>query len=154
MAMCNTTDIQNQLPEIYTYGISAANVDSYSWIPKAQNDIKRQLRNEWWAKYQSDRVKDISYLGTQEMDSDKLTESQFNKLCIYRVLGWYLFPSLSKWNPDGQEDKFQMKMKYYRNEYDAEWTAILRDGVEYDAADDSSISNVEKDPLRTLRLVR
>ena len=26
--------------------------------------------------------------GTQEMDSDKLTESQLNKLCIYRVLGW------------------------------------------------------------------
>ena len=47
-----------------------------------------------------------------------------------------------------------MKMKYYRNEYDAEWTAILRDGVEYDADDDSSITNVEKEPLHTLRLVR
>ena len=154
MAMCTTTDIQNQLPEIFTYGISAANVDSYSWIPKAENDIKRKIRADWWPAFQSDRVKDISYLGTQELDASKLTDSQFNKLCILRVLGWYMFPVLSKWNPDGQEDSFQQKMKYYREEFADEWQSILRDGIEYDSDSSGSISNVEKEPLHTLRLVR
>ena len=88
------------------------------------------------------------------MDSDKLTDSQYTQLCVFKVLGWYMFPVLSKWNPAGQEDKFQMKMKYYRNEYDAEWAAILRDGVEYDADDDDTITNVEKEPLHGLRLTR
>jgi hypothetical protein len=154
MAFCTVANISEILPEIYNYGISSANVTTYGWITKAENDIKRQLRNEWWLKYQSDRIKDISYLGTQEMDSDKLTDSQYTQLCVFRVLGWYMFPALSKWNPDGQEDKFQMKMKYYRDEYDAEWAAILRDGVEYDADDDDTITNVEKEPLHGLRLTR
>ena len=44
----------------------------------------------------SDRIKDISYLGTQEMDSDKLTDSQYTQLCVFRILGWYMFPALSK----------------------------------------------------------
>jgi hypothetical protein len=44
--------------------------------------------------------------------------------------------------------------KFYRERYEDEFTDILRDGIEYDADEDSSIADAEKVAIHQLRLVR
>ena len=43
---------------------------------------------------------------------------------------------------------------YYRTMYEDEFADILRDGVEYDANDDSTIADSEKVAVHQLRMVR
>ena len=88
------------------------------------------------------------------MDADRITESQFTRCAVYRVLSEYALPQLTKWNAEGDEDKFQVMMMHYRRKYDEEFNAILRDGVEYDYDDDGSVEESEKQPLHTRRIVR
>jgi len=45
-------------------------------------------------------------------------------------------------------------MKFYRDAYSEELERIVKDGVEYDADEDSSISTSEKTPLHFGRQVR
>ena len=84
----------------------------------------------------------------------KLTESQFTRCAVYRVLSEYALPQLTKWNADGEEDKFQVMMDHYDRKYNEEFDSILRDGVEYDFDGDSTVQSDEKQPFHTRRLVR
>jgi hypothetical protein len=45
-------------------------------------------------------------------------------------------------------------LDYYQKAYYAEFSEVLRDGVEYDDNNDSVISNSEKEPYERLRLIR
>jgi uncharacterized Rmd1/YagE family protein len=88
------------------------------------------------------------------MDATKLTDSQFTRCAVYRVLSEYALPQLTKWLPGGEEDKFQVMMTHYHKKYNEEFDSVLRDGVEYDADDSGSIETSEKEPFHTRRLVR
>ena len=59
-------------------------------------------------------------------------------------------------DPDTGEgkDSFQVQMDYYKNRYNEEFQAVLRDGVEYDEDGGGTISDSEKEPIHTLRLIR
>ena len=59
-------------------------------------------------------------------------------------------------DPDTGEgkDTFQVQIDFYRDRYDEEFNAILRDGVEYDEDSSGSVSDSEKEPIHHLRLVR
>ena len=59
-------------------------------------------------------------------------------------------------DPDTGEgkDSFQVQMDYYKNRYNEEFQAVLRDGVEYDEDSSGTIQASEKEPIHTLRLVR
>ena len=52
------------------------------------------------------------------------------------------------------KDKFQIQIDFYRDRYEEEFQAIMRDGVEYDEDGGGTVSDSEKEPLHQLRLVR
>ena len=143
MAMSQDSDLLVYQPEILGYGIDEFTLEH----AKATQDILRKLRDEWWSRAKRN-------YSTTDMDTTKLTETQFTRCAVYRVLSEYALPQLTKWNADGEEDKFQIMMNHYHKKYDEEFDLILRDGVEYDSDADSVIEVGEKLPVHTRRLVR
>lgn len=152
MAFATRSDLIVYQPDIGDMGLSTAQQDAY--VTQAIADVQRDIRNRWWSVYQANKVRDRSYIGSVEMENSKLTDSQWTRVTVYRTLGYYICPSLTKFNSEGNEDRFAMMGKFYRERYEDEFSDILRDGVEYDQDGDSSISNSEKEAVHQLRLVR
>jgi hypothetical protein len=148
------TDVQEYQPDIAEYGIT----DFDTQLQHAEDDVIRQIREEWWERYRHTvRYKDITKITTIEMNSALLVNSQWTRAVVYRALSDYILPMLTKWkDPQGGEgaDTFQVKMDYYRKKYSEEFQAILRDGVKYDENNDSTIQTSEEEPIHHLRLVR
>lgn len=148
MAFATISDIQEYEPDILDYGIQNFN----DALTKAQADVERYLRVHWWPSQQIGRF-DITIIGfNAEMDENKLTESQFTRAAVYCALGYYIYPRLSKFEPE--MDVFQMKMDYYKRMYAEEIDMVIRDGVEYDLDSDGTVTDAEKIPQYFLRLKR
>ena len=142
------SDIQQYEPDVLNFGIQ--NFDDA--LTKAQADVERYLRINWWPTQQIGRF-DITIVGTNvEMDADKLTASQMTRAAVYAALGYYIYPRLSKFEPT--LDIFQMKMDYYKKMYSEEIDLVVRDGVEYDIDSSGTITDAEKTPEYFLRLKR
>lgn len=152
MAFATRSDLIVYQPDIGDMGLSTAQQDAY--VTQAIADVQRDIRNRWWSVYQANKVRDRSYIGSVEMENSKLTDSQWTRATVYRTLGYYICPSLTKFNSEGSEDRFQQMGSFYRTAYEDEISDIFRDGVEYDQDGDSSISNSEKEAVHQLRLVR
>ena len=152
MAMSTDADLLDYQPEILNYGID----EFTDYHAKARDDILRRLRTEWWVRGKNYKVELGSVRTTLalEMDVSKLTESQFTKCAVFLVLCEYALPQLTKWNADGDEDKFQVMMSHYRERYESEFNKILEDGVEYDHDNDGTVEDIEKQPFHSRRLVR
>ena len=151
MAMSTDADLIKYQPDILTFGIDEF-TDEHA---KARDDILRKLRDEWWVRSRNVTNYDISSsLPSLEMDDSKLTESQFERCAVYRVLSEYALPQLTKWNNEGSEDRFQVMMMHYRKRYDEEFNSILRDGVLYDFDGDGTVEQTEKQPFHTRRIIR
>lgn len=148
------SDVQQYQPDIAEYGIASFDTQ----LQLAENDVIRQIRAEWWERYRHTvRYKDITKVTTLELDSTKLTNSQWTRSVVYKALADYILPMLTKWkDPQGGDgaDTFQVKMDFYRAKYAEEFQAVLRDGVEYDEDGDASVTASEKEPIHHLRLVR
>jgi hypothetical protein len=148
MAFATISDVKEFEPNIDDYGIQTFTEQ----LSKAQADVERYLRVHWWPSQQVGRF-DISIIGTNaEMDAGKLTESQLTRATVYCALGYYIFPLLSKFEPD--LDVFQMKMDYYKKMYAEEIQMVISDGVEYDIDSSGDITDAEKTPQYFLRLQR
>lgn len=149
-----SSDITSYQPDILEFGIT--NFDTQ--LQFAENDVLRQIREEWWERYRHTvRYKDITKVTTLEMDNSKLTDAQWKRSIIYKALAEYIYPILSKFkDPDGGDgkDTFQNKMDFYRQKYSEEFQAVLRDGVEYDEDSSGTIQASEKEPIHMLRLQR
>ena len=152
MAFATRSDLTVYQPDIGDMGLTTGEQDAY--VTQAIADVQRDIRNRWWSVYQANKVRDRSYIGSVEMENSKLTDSQWTRATVYITLGYYICPALTKFNSEGEEDRFQQMGSYYRTAYEDELSDILRDGVEYDQDGDSSISNSEKEAVHTLRLVR
>jgi len=151
MAMSTDADLIKYQPDILTFGIDEF-TDEHA---KARDDILRRLRDEWWVRSRNVTNYDISRsLPSLEMDDARLTESQFERCAVYRVLSEYALPQLTKWNNEGSEDRFQVMMMHYRKKYDEEFNSILRDGVLYDFDNDGTVEATEKQPFHTRRIIR
>jgi hypothetical protein len=137
MAFSTDSDLTALLPDILTLGISSF-TDEHA---RAQADIEREIRNKWWDK--------TGFSG--ELDPTLLTDSQWTRAAAYLVLWRYALPQLTNW-VDG--DRFQNMIDFYRARYAEEMDAIFRDGVEYDADNDSTVTNTEKQPRYSGRLFR
>jgi uncharacterized Rmd1/YagE family protein len=149
--MSTDADLIKYQPDILTFGIDEF-TDEHA---KARDDILRKLRDEWWVRSRNVTNYDISRsLPSLEMDDSKLTESQFERCAVYRVLSEYALPQLTKWNNEGSEDRFQVMMMHYRKRYDEEFNSILRDGVLYDFDGDGTVEQTEKQPFHTRRIIR
>jgi hypothetical protein len=152
MAFAARTDLITYQPDIGDMGLSTGQLDTY--VTQAIADVQRDIRNKWWSVYHSNQSRNRSYAGGIEIDLTLLTDSQWTRATVYRCLGYYVCPSLTKFNATGDEDRFQQMGIFYRERYEDEFADILRDGVEYDANDDSTISDAEKVAVHSLRLVR
>ena len=150
------TDIKNYVPDIEEYGLLDSNNDFDAPLQQAENDVIRQIREEWWERYRHTvRYKDITKITSLELVNSKLTDAQWKRCVVYKALAEYIMPQLTKWKtPEGDNDAFQVQIDFYRASYATEFQAILRDGVEYDEDGDSTVSNSEKEPIHHLRLVR
>lgn len=137
MAFSEDKDLQELVPDILQLGINTF-ADEHT---RAQSDIERDLRIQWWDR------KGIE----GEMNATYLTDSQFTRCAAYLVLWRYALPQLTNW-VDG--DRFQSMITFYKARYGEELEAILRDGVEYDADNDSTIKEKEKQAHHTGRLAR
>lgn len=148
MAFADISDLQEYEPDVLNYGIP--NFDDA--LSKAQADVERYLRVNWWPSQQIGRF-DVTIVGTNvELDANKLTESQFTRATVYCALGYYIYPRLSKFEPE--MDVFQMKLDYYKKMFAEEINMVIRDGVEYDLDSSGDITDAEKVPQYFLRLKR
>ena len=148
------SEVQKYQPDIAEFGIT----DFDTQLQFAEDDVIRQIREEWWERYRHTvRYKDITKVTTLELDSSKLTNAQWLRFVVYNALAEYIYPILTKWKDpqggDGQ-DAFQVQIDFYRKKYAEEFQAVLRDGVEYDEDSSGSITASEKEPIHNLRLVR
>ena len=148
------SEVQKYKPDIAEFGIT----DFDTQLQFAEDDVIRQIREEWWERYRHTvRYKDITKVTTLELDSSKLTNAQWLRCVVYKALAEYIYPILTKWKDpqggDGQ-DAFQVQIDFYRKKYAEEFQAVLRDGVEYDEDSSGSITASEKEPIHNLRLVR
>ena len=132
-----------------------ANIDEYGvldWdteLTRSESEIKRVLKVRWWEQYQRNHT---SLLNTLP-DFDLLTETQFTQATVYHALAYHICPKLTQFS-GAEPDKFQVMMDYYSKRFEHEMDLILREGVEYDINNDSTLAMDEKAPTKTLRLVR
>ena len=145
------SDLQGLQPDILGFGIT----DFGDQLQFAENDVLRQIREEWWERYRHQiRYKDITKVTSVEMTSSKLTNSQWTMAVSYMALWKYVYPQLTKWKVDTERDSFQVQIDFYRDRYSEEFQAIMRDGVEYDEDAGGTIADSEKEAIHALRLVR
>lgn len=137
MAFSTDKDLQDLVPDILQLGINTF-ADEHT---RAEADIIRDLRINWWDKKGLEG----------ELDSTLLTATQFKRCAAYLTLWKYALPQLTNW-VDG--DRFQNMIAFYKARFGEEMENILRDGVEYDANDDSVITDAEKRSIHSGRLGR
>ena len=137
MAFSTDSNLTELVPDILDFGITAF-TDEHA---RAQADIEREIRNRWWHR------KGIA----GEMDASYLTESQWTRSAAYLVLWKYALPQLTNWVDD---DRFLRMIDFYKVRYGEELDAIFADGVEYDADNDGSVTNKEKEVIALNRLDR
>ena len=137
MAFSNDADLMAIVPDILNLGIDNFSTEH----ARAQADIERKIRADWWDKR--------GYSG--ELDATKLTDSQWTRSAVYLVLWKYALPQHTNWVDN---DRFLGMIDFYKARYGEEIEAVFRDGVEYDADGDSTITNKEKEPINSGRLVR
>jgi hypothetical protein len=143
------TDLLEYEPQIKDYGIQ----DFSELHEKTYDDIIRLLNIKWWptANY---GTYDVSVVGTQteRLSPSKLDSNQFTRLAVFKVLGDWIYPRLSAFDPDG--DAFREKMMYYRDKAAEEMDLILQVGVSYDIDSSGSYEDNEKQSFYHGRLIR
>jgi len=97
MAFSTDTDLTALVPDILELGIDSF-ADEHA---KAEEDLKREIRNKWWPR--------TGFNG--ELDPTLLTQSQFTRCNAYLVLWKYALPKLTNWT-DG--DRFQEMITFYK----------------------------------------
>jgi|TARA_B110000967_G_scaffold179232_1_gene194580 hypothetical protein len=137
MAFSSDADLMDIVPDILSFGIDSFSTDH----AKAQADIERKIRADWWDKR--------GFSG--ELKPQYLTDSQWTRANAYLVLWKYALPQLTNW-VDG--DRFQGMIDFYKSRFAEEIEAVFKDGVEYDDDNNGTIDNDEKTPINDGRLVR
>ena len=141
------SDLEQYEPDIKNYGIQ----DFSDLHALSKSDILRDIEIEWWPRAGYGRY-DITTGSIAEMEDSLLQDSQWTRAAVYHVLGFYIYPRLSTFDPNG--DVFREKMAFYRQEYKTEFKKILRLGVKYDYDSSGTITTSEKKPTHFNRLVR
>ena len=149
--VCDVVEIETYQPDVFSFGIASNDSKVSYYITQTTNDIFRQLRIEWWPVYKTNVYTDITVLNTAEMVNTKVNLDQFTRAGVYLFLSRYFLPSLTKFRPEADKDRFERMGEHYASEYNKEWRAILEDGVEYDSDAGGTISTSEREPLHGLR---
>jgi hypothetical protein len=137
MAFSNDADLVALVPDILTFGITSFSTEH----AKAEADLTRTIRNQWWYK------KGIS----GEMNASLLTDAQWKYCNSYLVLWKYALPQLTNWV---QDDRFLNMISFYKQRYEEELVAVFQDGVEYDDDQSGTVEGDEKEAVSFGRLTR
>ena len=143
----NAGDVSNYQADIYEFGIASTTSEVAFFITQTTNDILRDLRIRWWPSYKSNVFTDITVLGSAEMVTTKVNLDQFKRAGVYLFLSRYFLPTLTKFKPEADKDRFERMIEFYTSAYSKEFKNILEDGVEYDASGVTTITSAEREPL-------
>jgi len=149
--VCDVVEIETYQPDAFSFGIASNDSKVSYYITQTTNDIFRQLRIEWWPVYKTNVYTDITVLNTAEMVNTKVNLDQFTRAGVYLFLSRYFLPSLTKFRPEADKDRFERMIEFYTAQYNKEIQTILEDGVEYDSDAGGTISTSEREPLHGLR---
>ena len=149
--VCDVVEIETYQPDVFSFGIASNDSKVSYYITQTTNDIFRQLRIEWWPVYKTNVYTDITVLNTAEMVNTKVNLDQFTRAGVYLFLSRYFLPSLTKFRPEADKDRFERMIEFYTTQYNKEMQTILEDGVEYDSDAGGTISTSEREPLHGLR---
>jgi hypothetical protein len=132
-----------------------ANIDEYGileWdteLERSENEINRVLKVRWYIAYQRSHPS----LQNVEFDASRLDPTQFTQATVYHSLAYHICPKLTQFS-GAEPDRFQVMMDYYSKRFEHEMDLVLREGIRYDANEDSTIEATESAPVNSLRLVR
>ena len=143
MSYATLDDLLLVEPTITDYGV----LDWDAELARSEVEVNRILQVRWFLAYQKTK-------GNITFNPALLTESQWTQATVYHALAYHICPKLSKFETQGNEDKFQVMMAYYQGRFEHEMDLCLRLGVEYDLNDNNTITTEEKASLQGLRLVR
>ncbi len=149
--VCDVVEIETYQPDVFSFGIASNDSKVSYYITQTTNDIFRQLRIEWWPVYKTNVYTDITVLNTAEMVNTKVNLDQFTRAGVYLFLSRYFLPSLTKFRPEADKDRFERMIEFYTAQYNKEIQTILEDGVEYDSDAGGTISTSERESLHGLR---
>ena len=144
MAYATLDDLVLVEPTITDYGV----LDWDAELARSEVEINRILQVRWWPIYKKDRGGSLTFTSTL------LTETQWTQATVYHALAYHIAPKLTKFEQEGNEDKFQVMMKYYQGRFEHEMDLCLRLGVEYDLDNDNTVAASEKDSYNQLKLTR
>ena len=147
----NAGDVSNYQADIYEFGLASTTSEVTFFITQTTNDILRELRTRWWPVYKSNVYTDITVLNTVEMVDTKVDLDQFKRAGVYLFLSRFFLPTLTKFRPEADKDRFERMIEFYTSAYAKEFQSILEDGVNYDADAGGSISVSEREPLHGSR---
>ena len=85
------------------------------------------------------------------MDNTKVNLDQFKRAGVYLFLSRYFLPSLTKFRPEADKDRFERMIEFYNSAYVKEFQTILQDGVEYDSDSGGTVTASEREPLHGYR---
>jgi hypothetical protein len=145
MAYATTEDLIQVEPTITEYGV----LDFDAELARSEAEINRVLKVRWfhtWLKTQANNL--------EEFDTTLLTPSQWTMATVYHALAYHICPKLTKFENQGSEDNFQVRMNYYQGRFEHEMELCLREGVKYDANDDGVTVANETRTVHPLRMVR
>ena len=149
--VCDVVEIETYQPDAFSFGIASNDSKVSYYITQTTNDIFRQLRIEWWPVYKTNVYTDITVLNTAEMVNTKVNLDQFTRAGVYLFLSRYLLPTLTKFRPEADKDRFERMIEFYSSAYAKEFQSILEDGVEYDSDAGGTIVSSERESLHSYR---
>lgn len=115
MKFATDSDLVMLVPDIYEHNVE-------SWedsINRAEEDIIRKIRAEWYNKKYS----------RYDWDLAELQNDQWTQATLYRALAYYILPQLTQWRQDG--DSFREQMSFYQARYEEEMDDQFKIGILY-----------------------
>jgi hypothetical protein len=144
MAYATLDNLVQVEPTITEYGV----VDWDAELARSEIEVNRILQVRWFLAYKRGTGETLVF------DPTLLTESQWTQATVYHALAYHICPKLSKFETQGNEDKFQVMMTYYQGRFEHEMDLCLRLGVEYDLDNNNTVAANEKSSDRSLKLTR
>jgi len=143
MSYATLDDLLQVEPTITDYGV----LDWDAELARSETEVNRIIQVRWFQQY-SRLHNNVAF------NAALLTPSQWTQATVYHALAYHICPKLSKFETQGNEDKFQVMMDYYAKRFEHEMDLCLRLGVEYDLNDNNTIDSGETVSTGSLRLVR
>jgi hypothetical protein len=103
-------------------------------LTTATRDVLAKIKSDFWPP------RNISNFDEANLDTDALL-----KITVYRALGWYICPSLEKFD-DGEEGAWSRHAAHFRMMFEEEWLIIQQLPI-YDFNEDSVFEDTERQGL-------